>query len=128
MEKHNILVSELSNYVHPFRDGVWMNKPLLSSDVWKSSLLNNYEPLPKKWQSMNETEAYWYHCRRIAWMIEHHCHHEPLEIDVAPGGLALRIKDGNHRFAAALLRQDMCVDVLLPKQYAALLITQSFTP
>lgn len=106
-----ISVEKLENFCNPFDGCCWkeLERPITKKEIQKQVLLNEtIHPLNLPINSYYREN----HIKRIAWFVINGWT-EPIDIDVGVPSLGCYVKwliqDGNHRFAAAIMRNDKTI-------------------
>lgn len=108
-----ILTNVLKSYNNPFKDCVWaIRKPITKWEVLRELRAGRSLP-PESPKSDNLLLNRMWHIRRVAWFVENGKNME-LELDVGVPCLGYEadwmVTDGNHRFAAAIIRGDETIE------------------
>lgn len=111
-----ILTNVLKSHNNPFKSNVWdIRKPITKWEVLKELRAGRSLP-PESPKSDNMLPNRMWHIRRVAWFVENGKNME-LELDVGVPSLGYEpdwmISDGNHRFAAAIIRGDKTIEAEL---------------
>lgn len=88
---------------NPFENPIWDIDPITENEIHQA------KPIPLTFLPIPNEDAHRYHTGRIAWFVLHGIP-DPIEIDFGCPALGCDplwpITDGNHRFMAAIIRND----------------------
>ncbi|NKI99574.1 hypothetical protein [Novosphingobium sp. SG707] len=116
--KYVIPIASLTAHVNPLDGKMWNVSPINSSEVNQAVVDNNVDDRP--WQEVKEylerlptNDQREYHIKRIAWLVTNHCGNSahPMGIAELPSGIGF--VDGNHRAAAAIVRGDSEIELVV---------------
>lgn len=101
----------------PFNSPPWMEGRITKSMALRALRNEEFESLPYTgWMNKNPNPytPKW-HARRVAYLVKHKAS-DPLIFDRTSSG-GIRFEDGNHRLAAAIIREDDTIDIYFPGDF-----------
>lgn len=115
MSRYRVPVSEIRNIVDPLLGETWKCAPIAIAEV--QTAVEQQKFRSESWnavqQSVAPEQARDFHIHRIAYLVHHGYDQEAPKIAVAHDGVRTWIYDGNHRVAAAIIRGDAALDIVL---------------